>query len=386
MTRVFSFLKERALSSEHLTEIQLQKLVDLQGANSPEQTAGMMSGLAHLRECSACAALVEGYRNAGRKIDSVKSLAIVVDRSKCPPEEVWLELVAGIVQEKEAMDLLRHCSECQACAQLLKEAEDGLEEEVVEAESASPEWQLKMAQRMAAQVAVSREQQRRKLTLWVPLGASAAAAAVVAIVLFSLPKPPDVEQTLAVAYSDERTLPLRIAGAQHAKLKQRREANQRSLFDTNAQMVKAQNAVSTLCKRDPEGAECLLTQAELNLLDWRYQPALTNLNKIKPELRDSEKYLLVHAIAVFEQAELSGSDPDLLGHAVSDLTKILQSNPHDAVALFNRALIYEKLNWMENAAADWLAFLSIEKDPGWREEAQQHLDLIQQKKNRASRA
>ena len=386
MTRVFSFLKERALSSEHLTEIQLQKLVDLQGANSPEQTAGMMIGLAHLRECSACAALVEGYRNAGRKIDSVKSLAIVVDRSKCPPEEVWLELVAGIVQEKEAMELLRHCSECQACAQRLREAEHGLEEEVVEAESASPEWQLKMAQRMAAQVAVSRELQRRKLTLWVSFGASAAAAAVVAIVLFFFPKTPDVEQTLAVAYSDERTLPLRIAGAQHAKLKQRRAANQKSLFDTNAHVVKAQNAVSTLCKRDPEGAECLLTQAELNLLDWRYQPALTNLNKIKPELRDSEKYLLAHAIAVFEQAELSGSDPGLLGHAVSDLTKILQNNPHDAVALFNRALIYEKLNWMENAAADWQAFLLSEKDPGWREEAQQHLDLIQQKKNRASRA
>ena len=113
---------------------------------------------------------------------------------------------------------------------------------------------------------------------------------------------------------------------------------------------------------------------------------MKTLARVKPDpgnRGESEKYFLAHAMALFEQAEQSGEDQDLYGQAVKDLSAVLTDNPNDVIALFNRAIIYEKLGWLDKASADWQRFLEIEKDSGWRDEAKQHSDSIQQKKNPA---
>src|SRR5262249_35967631 len=54
--------------------------------------------------------------------------------------------------------------------------------------------------------------------------------------------------------------------------------------------------------------------------------------------------------------------------------------------LFNRAIVYERLYFYDRATADWEQLLKIEKDPGWRKEAEQRLnDLRARQQKRSSR-
>src|SRR5205823_10552241 len=133
--------------------------------------------------------------------------------------------------------------------------------------------------------------------------------------------------------SQNRTLVLRMPGAPHAGLQQLRSGSQGSLFNSGP-LEASKDAITVFCKRKQESTDCLLFQAQLNLLDWRYQPALESLAKVKPDPNnraESEEYLLVHATALFEQAEQSGEDQDLYGQAVKDLSAILTDNPNDAI-------------------------------------------------------
>src|SRR5947209_1530677 len=239
-----------------------------------------MSMMAHLQECSACASLMEEWRAADRTIKAVRYLPNASNGDPCPAEDMWLELVAGIVEEKSAMRLLEHCSRCEHCAQQLRRAGEGLEEDNAEApvsESASPEWQLRMAQRMAAQVSASRPQKPHHGKLfWGMRAAGVAAVFLIALWLFPFRKTPqtsDIDQMLANAYSQNRSLVLRMPSAPHAGLQQLRSGGQGSLFNSGP-LEASRDAITAFCKRQPESADCLLFQAQLNLLDWRYQPAL----------------------------------------------------------------------------------------------------------------
>jgi hypothetical protein len=49
------------------------------------------------------------------------------------------------------------------------------------------------------------------------------------------------------------------------------------------------------------------------------------------------------------------------------------------MALFNRALVYEKLFQFRDAAEDWRNYLSLDSHEPWAKEARQHLDAVQRK-------
>ena len=55
------------------------------------------------------------------------------------------------------------------------------------------------------------------------------------------------------------------------------------------------------------------------------------------------------------------------------LDKILEQYPSDSVALFNRAIIEERLNLREAAIADFTASQKFEKDPSWSDEIRQRI-------------
>ena len=332
---------------------------------------------------------MEKYRSAERTIQSVKYLSTHADQDQCPTEEMLLELVTGIMEQQQSMVILDHCSICKNCAQRLRFAQEDLTEESIETpplESAKPEWQHSLARQMASRISATRPQRKmRGLLIWA-FAVPATAALVFATWLVFWPKTPDIGNMLANVYSQNRTLVLRFPGASYARLRQRRSGSQDSLFAGDPLIQQTREAIIGACKHRAASSQCLLFQAQLDLLDWRWQPALKALSQIEEQTQGADRsteFLLARAIVLFEEAELSGSNENLYGQAVTDLTGILRSDPKNTVALFNRALIYEKLAWMQSASADWQALLAVEQDPGWRAEAKQHLDLIQQKKNSA---
>jgi tetratricopeptide (TPR) repeat protein len=66
--------------------------------------------------------------------------------------------------------------------------------------------------------------------------------------------------------------------------------------------------------------------------------------------------------------------------AVEFLGRSLQAKPNSPEAVFNRALVYERIPMYEDAEREWRRYLDMDKGGAWREEAQRHLADIKQKK------
>jgi tetratricopeptide (TPR) repeat protein len=88
---------------------------------------------------------------------------------------------------------------------------------------------------------------------------------------------------------------------------------------------------------------------------------------------------MTRALALYEKAELQHEN-QFYFEAINLLGSALQSSPDDPIALFNRAIICEKVNAYQCAKSDWDHFLKIETDANWIAEAQEHLKLLEQKK------
>ena len=64
--------------------------------------------------------------------------------------------------------------------------------------------------------------------------------------------------------------------------------------------------------------------------------------------------------------------------ALAAFNKALEKKPDFYEALFNKALVEEKLKLYSDAIRDWESFIKSTPDSKWREEAQQNLDLLKQ--------
>jgi cytochrome c-type biogenesis protein CcmH/NrfG len=212
----------------------------------------------------------------------------------------------------------------------------------------------------------------------------AGAAAVAAALFFIIPtliarnSPAEVKKLLAEAYTQDRKIEMRIPGAKHAEMKQQRSGEAGSLLAMPEAERKALDKIAAGQKKDPDNPQWLILQAQADLLDWRYKPALTALNRVETGT-DSPDFLLTRALALNEQGQAE-RDPQLQGQAVDLLGRILQKEPDNTTALFNEAIACEELYIYECASKHWEHLLEVEKDPGWIAEARQHLSHIQEKK------
>jgi tetratricopeptide (TPR) repeat protein len=83
------------------------------------------------------------------------------------------------------------------------------------------------------------------------------------------------------------------------------------------------------------------------------------------------------ASAYFERAEANGSQTDYYV-AVDLLSQVLKGKPDDPVALFNRAVLYERLHLYDHAVEDWRHYLRADYNPTWNREARQRLADVEQ--------
>lgn len=319
----------------------------------------------------------------------------------CPDEDLWLKLAANVLDTREARALLRHASDCSECAQRLKTFVRYSTFEstpVVETGSLTPDWQNKLAERMAREVQLSAKRKEPIAEGITPLRMGwklglvvfGAVIAVVSIVILIFPRKerPDIESLLANAYRDHRTIEARIPGAVYSELTITKGGTEGSLITT----ARPAGAITSFCENKRETPRCLLYEARLNLLGWQYRQALATLAKIDPAAPltppQRKDFLINHALALFEKAkkekEVQPPGESYKG-AAEDLSQVLANDSNDNVALFNRALIYEELQMPESARADWRRLIALEKDSGWKSEAQRHLDAIEGKKKPASR-
>ena len=80
--------------------------------------------------------------------------------------------------------------------------------------------------------------------------------------------------------------------------------------------------------------------------------------------------------AAYYEVAIRHDAPDFLANALATADRALALEPDRAEALFNRALILERLGLRFDAHVAWSRYVAVDGDRGWSGEARQHLDSL----------
>lgn len=310
--------------------------------------------------------------------------------SQCIGVADWLEVAAGLLPEAKTRELMKHAAQCGHCGPLLKNAAGALADEATPSEeallaslqSARPEWR----KNMAATLRDSVRDRQPKSSWWsavftwpapVYVFAGTVAVALVAWIGVLALHPPSAEQLLAQAYSEHRTLEVRIPGARYAPIQAERGPG-RSDFDKPHSLLKAKDLIGEALTKDPNDPKWLEARARAELLDGNYESAIKSLQRALETQPDSPSILTDLGSAYFVRAE-SANRPIDYGNAIESFGKALAKSPDDPIALFNRALACEHMFAYIQAVDDWEHYLRVDPQGGWSDDARRRLNVLKEK-------
>jgi hypothetical protein len=421
--------------SEHLSNAQIENYGNQTSGAGPDADREAEQVEAHLQGCSSCRSRLLDFQrthfallaNPKQPTDQPVNPAPTPD---CPDEGDIRQLAAGLLPDAVSDQLTRHAATCDHCGLLLRTyiedfSDDFSKEEqavLANLQSSSAAWQKKTAKEMlsaasagtgassfAAPAATSTptattnagsslpsatSSPRRKSSghpgrkpfLWkwafVPAATAACTAIAFSIWFTQRDTPEKVEKLLAQAYTEQRTMEMRIPYAVHADISQKRSGGPESILNLPASLRKSAELIDSQLKKNPNDPTWLLLKARLELLEWNYKQALSVLDKIDDsKTLESPEMRTTRALALYQQAELEPERrAQTYGEVINLFGKTLQSAPDDPIALFDRALACEKIYAYECASADFERLLKIDTGSGWSEEAKDHLNRIKEKK------
>lgn len=383
---------------KHLTVDQIEGLIETRPGTSDGHALEEVR--LHLTTCKACQKLVEIHHELDLTLRELKQGAPNEATSYCPPSDSLNRLAVGLVLPEEAEQLLSHVLECDHCMPMLREATEALSQEdkggeaklLSSLQSSKPEWQSRMARMLA-----SRDSPERMNSASVPSSNTAAgfwnalrnpwvyafvtAALVMAItswfVLSRRSGPSYATQLLAQAYTAHRTLEVRIPGANYAPLRIQRGYGSSSL-ERPASLLKAETLIVEGLRESPNDPRWLEAKARADLLDGNYESAIKTLQRTLETQQESPQLLTDLGSGYFLRAEAADRSTDY-GNAIETLSKGLAKSPDDSVALFNRALAFERMFLYSQAVDDWEHYLRLDRDGDWANEARINLQRVKQK-------
>jgi len=379
---------------KHLDNDELDSLVSLRGTSvsGSEQLSALdlREAQRHVESCQDCSRRVQRHKFVQSEILRMRVPKPSSPTPECVGDAEWLKVAAGLLPEAKTRELMKHAAQCAHCGPLLKHAAETISDEATPSEeallaslgSARPEWRKNMAAILRGTVR-ERQQKRsswRAVFAW-PIPAYAlggiAAVAIVAWVGVRTLRPPSAEQLLAQAYSDHRTLEVRIPGAKYAPMQAERGTGQ-SDFDKPQSLLKAKALIGENLSKNPNDPEWLQARARAELLDGNYEAAIRSLQHALEAQPDSPSLLTDLGSAYFLRAE-SANRPIDYGNAIEMLGKALAKSPDDPIALFNRALTCERMFLYTQAVDDWKHYLRIDPQGEWSEEARKRLASVEQR-------
>jgi tetratricopeptide (TPR) repeat protein len=380
-------------------------------SNSNASKAQALDAQQHLKTCAMCQATAEKYRKAEEILNGLRTrdkTSLPQGKepergTECPVEQTWLLVSAGLIQGDEAKVYVTHAATCDWCGPLLKEAMEDLAQDVTQEEeqvlaalaSASPAWQREMGRRLVAaspalEVAGAGESAERekstaasrhkeKASIFHSLRYVWASAVTVLLVIavsvgWWITREPDINRLLAQSYQERRIFQLRISGAKYSPIHVKRGPNDAP----PASLQSAESRIRQGLEKSPQNQSLLHQKGRAELLEGDYEAAIETLERAK-DLGNGNPMIAVDlATAYFQKAEADGNPADDQP-AVRSLSTALQRDPDDEIALFNRAIVYERLFRYQDAIHDWERYLRVPRDKGWDAEAQQYLAELKEK-------
>ena len=375
----------------HLSEEQVfilgEKSISRSEGQMPEEVAKWME---HLQYCDLCHQRVSGHRELVAKLAQLpigkQSLS-----PNCPSEESFLKLSEGVLPDSEKTALLQHACECQRCAGVLKQAieiaSDALspeeEEMIASLRTSDPKWQKQMSEQMRRSNASAVGPQRKwgmTRLVWATAAVCALALTVsFAIFLWTRNEPNHVEGLLAKAYSQRRSLDMRITGAAFASVHEVRgqEANS-SRLEQPAALLEAESLIAKRLESHPDDLTWLHARGRAGLLEGDYENAIPTLEEASRLWPNDPQITEDLASAYFMRGERLDRSSDY-GKAVDLLGQVIAKQPGDQVARFNRAIAFERIFLYKQAETEWVEFLRLDNASPWAGEARVRLNELRKK-------
>jgi CHAT domain-containing protein len=303
-----------------------------------------------------------------------------------------------------SMSHLKHAAECRDCGSLLAQAnaslglEPSLEEQSIldRLETSSPVGQQRLAKLLHLQTESGKQPTpRRSWDLFAPIFAwGAAAACVLAIAAFLLLRQPSDATLLAEAYDQQRPSQLRLPGTEPGPLASPTRGS--APTPDSSQLLRLKLRAQQSFEQHPNDPHVRQTLGRIALVEHDAETARRNFEMAQALNPNLPRLNFDLASAYFELAESTRqsrayagplNDADTRNHAGAlDYARAIdlysqhleQVHGNDPVALYNRALCWERTSVPQEAMADLQHALALEKDPRWRHEIQSHLDRIRQ--------
>ncbi|HEX8172327.1 MAG TPA: CHAT domain-containing protein [Thermoanaerobaculia bacterium] len=280
------------------------------------------------------------------------------DSRRCPDPEVLAAFVAGELSGDELKMTATHLLDCDDCTAIVREAARAAREERVVRPAAAEEHPASSP---------------RRLTWWV----AAAAAAIAAVLYFtSRPQRGSAEIRLLVdaAPRDARSIEPRLSGGfPWAPLRSSVRSREPQLDAGQMKLVGAAGAVLEHVRNDPTPA-AVHAGAVAQLIAGRSREASERLAQVAPSATDAR--LWSDLAAAEYQAALQTDDVSHLADALAAADAALRVDPRLPEALFNRALIVERMGLREPARTAWTKYLEVDRHSEWAGEARQHLQKL----------
>jgi len=321
-------------------------------------------------------------------------------RSDCPDQDRWREIADGLTPPEEAFANVEHASRCGYCGPLLRAAVAELAElngELTEAErkhiarlrSAQAEWQQKLARRITGTLDSDRDQNPvpwwqsidvpRLAMAGVSLLAVVAVGSWVAIHQYQIyrSQPATAERLLARAYTQQRTLELRMAGADYAPMRVSR-GTEASFISRPSALLKAESLIASQLKFHPSDPSWLQVKAQADVLEGNYDVAIESLRRAR-ELDPRSPALLTDLATAYSQRAQQEDRKDDFGAAYEYLSDALKLQPDDPTALFNRGIVAEHLFLYQQALDDWDHYLRVDPNSQWADDVRHRSNALRER-------
>lgn len=268
------------------------------------------------------------------------------DSNRCADPEVLAAFVAGNLSGAELEMTVEHLRECPDCRRIVGEG-----------------------------ARFDREDSRhRRLPWW--LAAAAAALGGIAFLAMWLTKTTHVDDPrlplIAATPRDGRDLEPRLAGGfPWAPLRAVRRDSAAQLDPEQMKLVGVAGEVLQRT-RDDSSSGGRHAAALARLLVGAAGDAAASLSSLAASAPNDANVWSDLSAARYASA-LQTDDASLLASALAASDAALRLDPRSPEALFNRALIVEKLGLRDQARAAWNAYLAVDATSQWAQEAQRHL-------------
>ncbi len=380
--------------SGHLSDAQIEEYANTVATARPEAGDRPEQIEAHLADCPACRDRILASQRAWLALLTVPvNTPLRADHPgpgpDCPGEDDLRNLAAGLFPLKSAANLTQHAAQCDHCGPLLRlYTEDfsddlGADDQPVLAKlkSSSSGWQKKLADSILTGSERSSAKSERKPFPWrwvmAPTALAACAAIAFAVWYSQRETPEKVEKLLAQAYTKQRTIEMRFPSAAWGPMRVTLGPED-SRFSKPRELLQAEEIISRNQSAYPNEADWVQLKAQAELLDGPPEVAISTLTEGLRATPESTSLMMDLALAYFQQAQKSHNRQDYV-KVIDFLTRIARKEPRNKEALFNLALTYTRAEMWDQAATAWEAYLQLDPDGPWANEAKGDLELAKAK-------